>query len=185
MMAQQFISGTTEAVQSGALTSRGRTGLRGRLAGSWLTEQGWDIPERPNTALWQKEGSLIARLSASEFMMLGGDNSTGQHWLAFENAPPDIAGCYTLPRRDSHCWLTLSGSGCAEVMATLCGVDLSVTAFPPGQVVQTSVARSNSIVINASREEHLPCFWLLLDSASESYMQAVLVDAVANYTRNR
>lgn len=184
-MAENTFSDAKKFQKSGSLSARGRTGLRGRQAARWLTEQGWDIPERPNTARWQAEGSLIVRLSTSEFMMLGGEKDDGKHWLTYENSPPDTPGCYTLPRRDSHCWLMLSGNDSTEVMATVCGVDLSVTMFPPGQVVQTSVARSNAIVINATREGQPPCFWLLLDSASETYMQAVLMDAVANYARNR
>lgn len=59
---------------------------------------------------------------------------------------------YLLPRQDSHAWMMLTGDYVSAIMAKLCGVDLSSEEFKPGQIVQTSVARINAIVLNVSDE---------------------------------
>ncbi|MCS2611129.1 hypothetical protein [Halomonas dongshanensis] len=157
-----------------------RLGLRGPNAAQALIQQGYCLPERPNTASFQPEGSLIAQLSASEFLLLGAPSLTPSPWADSEQPLRPGPGCYLLPRQDTHGWLALTGHCVAEVMAKLCGVDLSPAAFPVGGVAQTSVARINAIVINASTASR-PCFYLLMDSASATYLWSVLEDAIDEF----
>ena len=74
----------------------------------------------------------------------------------------------------------MTGDRVSDVMAKLCGVDLSAKAFAPGQVAQTSVARANAIIINASHADRA-CYYLLVDSASACYFWPMLVDAMHEF----
>ena len=66
------------------------------------------------------------------------------------------------------------------MFAKLCGVDLRVDHFPDLAIAQTSVARSNAIVIRDDLGA-TPTFHLLGDSASAAYMWDVLLDAMAEF----
>lgn len=157
-----------------------RLGLRGRDAASQLQQRGLTLPERPNHACWQPDDSLVARLSASEYLLLASPAS-GAPGAADETGwPLTLDGCHVLPRQDSHGWFALTGRQAPHIMAKLCGVDLAPEAFAPGCVAQTSVARSSAIVINASRPA-LVCFHLLFDSALAHYLWPVLLDAMQEF----
>ncbi|MDR0278384.1 MAG: hypothetical protein LBJ37_10925 [Paucimonas sp.] len=163
------------------LTDVPRVGFRGVDAAAWLGERGYVLPEAPNRAVLCEDGTLVARLSQTEYFLLGSLADRGQR-IADEEAGWALGEQrnYLLPRQDSHAWLQLSGRHVAEVMAKLCGVDLRAEAFPVGSVAQTSVARLNGIVINAGTAE-LPRFHLLFDRASLAYFQAALLDAMGEF----
>ncbi len=163
------------------LTNLARVGFRGAAAAEYLTARGYQLPEAPNRALTQSDGSHVARLSQTEYLLLGSLRDAGarisqeeQSWHFAETAN------YLLPRQDSHAWLLLTGEHSAAVMAKLCGVDLRAEAFPVGSVAQTSAARINVIVVNLPEGE-LPCFQILCDRASVSYFWDALLDAMAEF----
>jgi len=87
---------------------------------------------------------------------------------------------YLLPRQDSHACFQLSGEHLANVMAKLCGVDLSPLAFGPGAVAQTSAARINVIVINSSTAQQ-DSFHILCDRASKTYFREAMLDALQEF----
>ncbi|NNJ19133.1 sarcosine oxidase [Pseudomonas putida CSV86] len=163
------------------LTDLPRVGFRGLDAAQWLTASGYSLPEAPNRAVLCGDGTLVARLSQTEYFLLGSLSDRGQR-LASEEAGWVLGEerNYLLPRQDSHAWLQLSGKHVAEVMAKICGVDLRAEAFPVGSVAQTSVARLNVIVINAGSAE-LAKFHLLCDRASLEYFQAAVLDAMGEF----
>jgi sarcosine oxidase subunit gamma len=66
-------------------------------------------------------------------------------------------------------------------MAKLCGVDLSAQVFGAGAVAQTSAARINVIVINATSVQ-LPKLFILCDRASKAYFQEALLDAMEEFS---
>lgn len=163
------------------LSARPRVGFRGAEAGDYLVERGYALPERPNQAVCQTDGAWVARLSATEYLLLGGAADGGQRVQAEEERwRLGPQACYLLPRRDSHAWLVLTGERAPAVMAKLCGVDLSPEAFGPGQIAQTSVARLDAMVINASLGDETR-FHVLCDSASTTYLQPVLLDAMQEF----
>ncbi len=163
------------------LTDLPRVGFRGVDAAGWLTARGYSLPDAPNRAVVCDDGTLVARLSQTEYFLLGSLADRGQR-IADEEAGWVLGEQrnYLLPRQDSHAWLQLSGRHVAEVMAKLCGVDLRAGAFPVGSVAQTSVARLNAIVINAGNAE-LSRFHILMDRASLEYFQAALLDAMGEF----
>ncbi len=163
------------------LSPLARAGFRGRDAAQYLVSREFRLPEAPNRAVHQADGSLAVRLSATEYLLLGGLADDGER-IAREEASwrMDERACYLLPRQDTHAWLALTGRHAGEVMAKLCAVDLSGKAFPDGRVAQTSVARVNAIVVNAGHGD-LPCFHLLVDSALACYFWPALLDAMQEF----
>jgi len=163
------------------LTDLPRVGFRGVDAAGWLRERGYALPEAPNQAVLSDDGTLVARLSQTEYFLLGSLADRGQR-IAAEEAGWQLGEerNYLLPRQDSHAWLQLSGQHCSAVMAKLCGVDLRAQAFPVGAVAQTSAARINVIVVNVGREA-VPALQLLFDRASRAYFCEAMRDAMAEF----
>jgi sarcosine oxidase subunit gamma len=163
------------------LTDMPRVGFRGQQSAEYLNARGFYLPDAPNRAVTQADGSHVARLSQTEYLILGSLQDRGQR-IADEEArwELDHSANYLLPRQDSHAWLQLCGLHVAEVMAKLCGVDLRPQAFAPGSVAQTSAARINVIVINLGSEE-LPAFQILCDRASLEYFKGAVLDAMGEF----
>jgi sarcosine oxidase subunit gamma len=158
-----------------------RWGLKGRDASSWLDSRGATMPGADNRAEPQRDGSLIARLSPAEFLILS--PVAGKCGLAdaIEHLPAAGEGaCYPAPRRDSHCWFVLIGKECPAMLAKLCAVDLAAHRFPMGQVAQTSVALVTAIIIRRDVESSL-AFHVLADSASAYYLWDFLLDAMNEF----
>lgn len=164
------------------LTHLSRVGFRGLDAASYLNQQGYSTPNSPNTLLAQMDGSVVGRLSATEYLLLGSLKDFGTSVSELESAwqMEEARLNYLLPRQDSHAWLMLTGETVALVMAKLCGVDLSDEAFKSGQIAQTSVARVNAIVLNVS-DSDCPKFSILCDRSASLYLWDVLIDAIQEF----
>ncbi|MCG9494191.1 sarcosine oxidase [Acinetobacter pittii] len=163
------------------LTNLSRVGFRGADAATYLNSFGFHLPDAPNFALQQADGSWVACLSATEYFLLGSLIDFGERISQIENDwTMDDRANYLLPRQDSHAWLQLTGNTVARVMAKVCAVDLSSEVFAVGQVVQTSVARVNAIVINVS-DAQIQKFNILCDRAAALYVWEVLQDAIAEF----
>lgn len=163
------------------LSELARVGFRGGDSATYLQERGYRLPAQPNQAVRQEDGSWVARLSASEYLLLGSFADQGARVAAEEQRwVQDARRNYLLPRQDSHAWLQLSGEQCSAVMAKLSGVDLRLKAFPVGAVAQTSAARINVIVVNVGSDE-LPALQLLFDRASQVYFHEAVLDAMDEF----
>ncbi|MFC3609445.1 sarcosine oxidase subunit gamma [Stutzerimonas tarimensis] len=185
----ELVAGYTEADERGLLSRCGlidltclaRVGFRGAAAAEHLKIRGFLLPDAPNRALTQADGSHVARLSQTEYLLLGSLADGGERIAGEERGWQFGASAnYLLPRQDSHAWLMLTGEWISQVMAKLCAVDLRPEAFPRGSVAQTSAARINVIIVNAGPAE-LPCFQLLCDRASVDYFWDVLLDAMGEF----
>lgn len=163
------------------LTNLARVGFRGADAAAYLESHGFSLPQAPNQVVTQADGSHVARLSQTEYLLLGSLGDAGERIAQEEGAWTfGPAANYLLPRQDSHAWLLLTGAHIVKVMAKLCGVDLRPEVFPRGAVAQTSAARINVIVINAGPDE-LPCFQILCDRASVNYFWDAVLDAMQEF----
>ncbi|AYF48095.1 sarcosine oxidase [Pseudomonas fluorescens] len=158
-----------------------RVGFRGAQSAEYLSARGFTLPAAPNQATPQADGSWVARLSQTEYLLLGSPQDQGQR-IADEEArwELDHRANYLLPRQDSHACVLLSGAVIAHVMAKLCGVDLGFPAFQPGAVAQTSVARVNALVIHTGSVE-APALHILWDRASKEYFVGALLDALGEF----
>lgn len=163
------------------LSNLARVGFRGSDAAAHLLTQHFELPHVPNRCVVQADGSSVARLSQTEYFLLGSLQDAGARLQQLEAQwQQSASACYLLPRQDSHAWLVLSGEHVSSVMAKVCGVDLRQQAFATGAVAQTSVARLSAIIINASLPD-LPLFHILCDRASAQYLWAALLDAMQEF----
>ena len=158
-----------------------RIGFKGPKVIPALEAQGVALSV-PNQAVRQAGGGLAALLAMTEVLILaplGGD--AGQIRALERGWSIDHAdGCYLAPRQDSHFWFALTGERTGETLAKLCGVDLRLTRFADLGVAQTTLARSNCVVVRADLGA-LPTFHLLGDPASAGYMWDCLLDAMDEF----
>ena len=158
-----------------------RTGFKGLKVIPALEAKGTELTV-PNQAVRQADAGLAAVLAMTEVLILAplsGDD--GQIRMLERGWSLDQAdGCYLAPRQDSHFWFALTGAKASAMFAKLCGVDLRLDRFPDLHIAQTSIARSNGIVIRADLGA-LPAFHLLGDSASAEYMWDCLLDAMSEF----
>lgn len=163
------------------LTGRPRVGVRGADSRGYLQAHGFTLPERPNQATSQGDACLVAALSQTEFLVLAGEQETGDRVASLEASwELSSQANYLLPRQDSHAWLMLRGPRSGEVMAKVCAVDLRPQCFEVGCVAQTSVARVNAIVIHGQIGGE-PAYHLLFDRCSLAYMEGALCDALEEF----
>jgi len=153
-----------------------RVGIKGSEPERWLQPQGYTIDEALNKAYQQEDGSLICRLSTNELLWQSGLNSPTR---VVEMPQPD-ARCYPIRRQDSHVEFIIVGRSSANMMAKLCGVDLTPQVFKNFKVAQTSVAKLSAIIVRADIAAY-PGYRILVDSASARYFWQCLLDAMAEY----
>lgn len=158
-----------------------RAGFKGRDTAAWLAGQGVAVGDDSNRAYACGTGSLAARLAPGEVLLLGAlDGSDPLPRTLTEAWAGDAGLCFPVPRRDASFWFLITGEHTTSMFAKICGVDLRPKAFADGAIAQTSVARSNAIIIRADLGA-LPAFHMLGDSASAGYMWMCLLDAMAEF----
>jgi sarcosine oxidase subunit gamma len=158
-----------------------RTGFKGAKVIPALEANGIELAV-PNQAVRQADGALAAVLAMTEVLILAPLSGDDSQIRSLERgwSLDQADGCYLVPRQDSHFWFALTGEKTSEALAKICGVDLRLTRFADLGIAQTSVARSNCVVIRADLGA-LPAFHLLGDSASAGYMWDCLLDAMAEF----
>lgn len=177
-----FESPLRGAIYEGAIvikdyTQKRRWGFRGKDAASNLRAKGWSLPEYPNQVVSANEQTLAMALSQREFWFLDARTEATS-----DNARDGAftEGMYPLFCQNSHAWLVVSGDQKAEMMAKLCGVDLSSDAFAVGDVAQTQMALINCIVARHELDGE-DVFSLLLDQSYAEYALEAVLDARAEY----
>lgn len=180
-----------ELAQAGALgladlSVLPRTGFKGAGTVDWLVAQGLEIGADSNKAYRQSGGALAARLAPSEVLLLDGLDGTGaairrldQAWAWGSELPRRPIG-YPVPRAESHAWFMVCGRLAPSMFAKICGVDLRLNRFAEGAIAQTSVAKTNDIVIRADLGA-TPAFHVLADSASAEYLWGCIADAMEEF----
>ena len=176
------------------LSTMPRTGFKGAGAPAWAASQRVKLPKLPNTAVTQKDGSVVAKLSHQELLIvsnimgsatsidrlnrkhLNREHSNKEH-LSKQTLAPQT---YSLPRADSHSWLAVTGNAAAEMFSKICGVDLRVHKFAHNQVAQTSVAKINGVILRHDLAT-TPCFYILSDITSTEFLWDSLLDAMEEY----
>jgi sarcosine oxidase subunit gamma len=168
-----------------------KTGYRGPQALPWLEAQQLELPPNNRGAI-QPDGALVVRLGDGEALLLKNPmlenpllgnpqgNSELLDRLGKEHSREPPAGVYPVPRADSTAWFVVSGRLAPEMLAKLCGVDLSPEVFPQLEVAQTSVARANAIVLRWDVGETL-AYHLFPGAALAEYLWDCLMDAMVEY----
>ena len=179
------------------LSTHPRVGFKGRGAPRWLEQQKAELSSIPHYAVQQSDGSLIARLSEEEFLILSdldiqaslagkmqehdtpGSDIPGSDILG-SDIPGSAEKVYLLPRHDSHCWLALTGNHASACLAKLCAIDMRINKFENGEVAQTSLARVNAIILRHDLGR-TPCFYILSDVSSTEFLWDSLLDAMQEF----
>ena len=160
-----------------------RVGYKGRGALEWARQHGVIIDDNNNAAARQDGGEWAARLADSEVVVI--DNLSGAgtlvHRIETEWSMDNAEGGYLVNRQGANFWFTVTGDRAAEMFAKICGVDLRPAKFAPGAIAQTSVARTNCIVIRADLGDTL-AYHMLGDSASAEYQWECVLDAMAEFS---
>ena len=155
-----------------------RDGVRGAGAREWLLSQGHTLPDAPNQIVGSGESGFVMSLSHREFWLLQPVSESSSGRQASEAV---ASGVWPLYCQHSHAWLQLAGESRAEVMAKLCGVDLSEAAFPLGSVAQTQAARV-SVIVAAHQDQHRePVFSIFADQSLARYLWEAIEDAMAEF----
>ena len=151
----------------------------------WLGEQDFRLPSISNSAVVQRSGSLIAKLSDQETLILS-------DIFVFSNDVENLVGkstndhreltqqTYILPRGDSHCWFAVTGSKASEMFSKICAVDLRTHKFLLGSIAQTSLAKVSSVIIRHDLGD-TPCFYILSEISSAEFLWDCLLDAMYEY----
>ena len=155
-----------------------REGVRGAGAREWLLSQGHSLPDAPNQIVASGESGFVMSLSHREFWLLQPDSHASKGRLASEAV---ASGVWPLYCQHSHAWLRLAGESRAEVMAKLCGVDLSEAAFPLGSVAQTQAARVSVIIAAHQNENDQPVFSIFVDQSLARYLWEAIEDAMGEW----
>ena len=155
-----------------------REGVRGASAREWLLSQGHTLPDAPNQIVASGESSFVMSLSHREFWLLQPDSDASSGRPASEAV---AAGVWPLYCQHSHGWLQLAGAPRAEIMAKLCGVDLSEAAFPLGSVAQTQAARVSVIVAAHQDHDGQSVFSIFVDQSLARYLWEAIEDAMGQW----
>ena len=155
-----------------------REGVRGAGAREWLLSQGHALPDAPNQIVASGESGFVMSLSHREFWLLQPASEASSGRPASEAV---AAGVWPLYCQHSHAWLQLAGEPRAEVMAKLCGVDLSDADFPPGSVAQTQAARVSVIVAAHQSDDGQSVFSIFVDQSLARYVWEATEDAMGEW----
>ncbi len=158
-----------------------RTGFKGPGAADWLAEQGVELGEASNFAYPCGNGSLAARLSHGDILILGNLAGDDELWQSLESSwTHDGAKCWPMPRRDGFFWFLITGVQAPQMFAKVCAVDLRPKSFANYAIAQTSLARVNSVIIRDDIGV-TPAYHVLADSASAEFLWDSLFDAMAEF----
>ena len=159
-----------------------RVGFRGPRTLDWVGSQLLQVPERNGVAVTQNDGSLLARLTDGEVLILDSvDGRTATCTkLSEAHAQEAPKGCYLAPRHASHAWFLVMGEQASQMFAKLCALDLRSGSFPIDSVAQTVVARVGSFIIRTSIGS-FPAFHLLVDVSLAEYVWNCLLDAKTEF----
>ena len=155
-----------------------REGVRGAGAREWLMAQGHTLPDAPNQIVASGGSGWVMSLSHREFWLLQPDSEASSGRLASEGV---AAGVWPLYCQHSHGWLQLAGESRAEIMAKLCGVDLSEDVFPLGSVAQTQAARVSVIVATHQDQDGQSIFSMFVDQSLARYLWEATEDAMGEW----
>ena len=136
------------------------------------------LADAPNQIVASGESGFVMSLSHREFWLLQPDSHASKGRPASEAV---ASGVWPLYCQHSHAWLQLAGEARAEVMAKLCGVDLSETGFPLGSVAQTQAARVSVIIAAHQNKNEQPVFSMFVDQSLARYLLEAIEDAMGEW----
>jgi len=159
-----------------------RVGFKGRATPDWLADAGVKIPDAPNLARLQDDGTLVARLSNDEHVLLSDLSCESRKVAELSSAWELEAGrlCYMMPRADTHAWFAITGECAPAMLSKICGVDARPHKFANGAIAQTSIARINGVLFRHDQGSTIG-YYVLADTASADFLWPCLLDAMQEF----
>lgn len=157
----------------GDLSHRPRTGAKGPGARAWLEALGLPTPAQPNQWCSAADGTLVARLGMTEYLIEGtGSNESVER---VRLATP-AAQVYPVPRFDAA--LVLTGHHLFDLLKQTCSFDFESLAPTTPTVVLTSMAGVGITALLSSppRAPHSPHLRLWCDGTYGEYLWTTLVE---------
>jgi len=171
------------------LSALPRTGFKGQGTLEWLASENVTLPEKPNMAIQNSDGCLIAKLGLTEVLVLSDINAKSElpsllnkNWVDHHAEAKEPHGLI-LPRQDSHACFSLSEENAAEMFSRICAIDLRPKTFANHMIAQTSIARIGSIIIRCDMGSNLNYF-ILVDSSLAEYLWDCLIDTMKEFDGN-
>jgi len=158
---------------------RTRCGCKGPGAAGWLAAQGYRVPERPNSAVLDAAGALVARLASSEFLIesvgtAGERVASTRSQLEQRTQPADV---YPVAREDFV--VSLSGAALQTLLRQTCSVDfaplLAGAVADGGPIVLTSMI-GVGVVAWPQRVQAQPSVTLWCDPSFAHYFWSTLLE---------
>ncbi|MDX3524329.1 sarcosine oxidase subunit gamma [Streptomyces scabiei] len=138
---------------------------------------GVPLPLEPDTVV--RAGELTALwLGPDEWLLVGPPGGARE----LENRIREAAGEEPVSVTDVSAQRTavlVAGAGARDLLAHGCSLDLHPRAFGPGRCAQTTLGRTQVVLV--AREEPSAGFWVLVRSSFAGYLADWLLDAATEY----
>ncbi|MFC4464163.1 sarcosine oxidase subunit gamma [Streptomyces xiangluensis] len=135
------------------------------------------LPLEPNTVV--RAGELTALwLGPDEWLLVGPPGSERD----LESRIREAAGDEPVSVTDvsaQRTTLLVGGPRARDLLAHGCSLDLHPRAFGPGRCAQTTLGRTQIVLV--ARDEHRAGFWVLVRSSFAGYLADWLLDAATEY----
>ncbi|WP_406462561.1 sarcosine oxidase subunit gamma [Streptomyces sp. NBC_01622] len=157
-----------------------RLDAKGAAADAVGLALGLSLPLEPNTVV--RAGELRALwLGPDEWLLVGppGTQRDVESRIRAASGDEHVAVTDVSAQRTT---LLVSGTRASDLLAHGCPLDLHPRAFGAGRCAQTTVARTQAVLVG--RDEPGAGFWVLVRSSFAGYLTDWLLDAAAEYVRN-
>ncbi|EPD62265.1 MULTISPECIES: sarcosine oxidase subunit gamma [Streptomyces] len=154
-----------------------RLDAKGAAADAVGLALGLQLPLEPDTVV--RAGELTAVwLGPDEWLVVGPPGSRA----AVETRIREAAGDETVSVTDvsaQRTTLLVAGPRARDLLAHGCSLDLHPRVFGPGRCAQTTLARTQVVLV--ARDEPRAGFWVLVRSSFAGYLTDWLLDAATEY----
>ena len=151
-------------------------GVKGPGAVAWLQGEGIDVPAATLAAARLADGTLVARLGASDVFLEAGADATTIFRLR-NSLTSRPAGVFVVPHEEAV--LVLRGAGALRVFAQTCALDMSKA---PRLQVQFSRVAGASAMMLAEDAGAETVYRLWVDVSYSEYLEETLAGIVSELT---
>jgi sarcosine oxidase subunit gamma len=154
-----------------------RLDAKGAAADAVGLALGLQLPLEPNTVVRAGESSVLW-LGPDEWLLVGPPGRERD----LESRIREAAGGEPVSVTDvsaQRTTLLVTGSRARDLLAHGCPLDLHPRAFEPGRCAQTTLGRTQVVLV--SRDEPRAGFWVLVRSSFAGYLADWLLDAATEY----
>jgi sarcosine oxidase subunit gamma len=142
---------------------------------------GFQLPLEPNTVVRSGESTALW-LGPDEWLVVARPGTQAELEERIRGAAEDghVSVTDVSAQRTT---LLVTGPRARDLLSHGCPLDLHPRAFGPGRCAQTTLARTQVVLV--ARDEERAGFWVLVRSSFAGYLTDWLLDAAVEYTGSR